>query len=287
MSAAPATRRGGGLSLATRVPRILMGLSLLFAWASLSSVTRVSGLPHAYGPSAWLPLAPLTSGPGFALVSVVFAGACLAFVLGRRAPVAAALIVALLVLMSHLQSAQWAPDAHHANRAVVLPGAAMVAWWLARWRSRGQGVGAADAAGVEAACGITAACYSFAGWSKVSGSGLEWASGPNLAMHLMVHSYGSVEPLRALRQGLAELPALCAFFGHGTLLIECSFGLFLVPRLRRLYATAAVLMHLGIALVMGLHHYDWMLMVAGLGFSSPSTRGAASASGSPPGPGAG
>ena len=247
--------------------RICIGLSLLATWGSFGRILDIQGTPHPRGLSALIELSFLTTAPGALVASAVFLLATGALVL-RRWPVAsAAVVVLLLVLGGHIQAAQWPPEAQQANRAIVLPGAALVAWIVAflSARQQGQDTEQADATGIDAACGIAAACYTLAGLGKLLGSGMAWASGSNLSMHIMVHSYGSLPFLREFRQAVADTPALCAVAGTGTLLIECSFFLFVFPRLRRAYALAAVAMHLGIAAAMGLHHYDWMFMVLGLG----------------------
>ena len=201
----------------------------------------------------------------------LFVVATAAFVWGWRPLRAALLVAGLLALAAHLQSAQWAPGSHQANRAVVLPGAALVAYALGGLLARRQGRTAAqvdaevDAVGVDAACGVAAACYAIAGGNKLLSSGLSWASDANLSMHMMVHSFGSAPGLGPLRQAVATTPWIASVAGAGTLLIECGFVLFVAPRLRRPLAAAAVVMHLGIGVAMGLHHYDWMFFVLGLG----------------------
>ena len=255
--------------------RVFIGLSLLATWGTLSSVVRTVGLPHARGLSALVPLGSVTTTPAAIAFTAVFLLAVAAFVARLRPLAATLVIVGLLALGGHVQSAQWAPQADFAHRALVLPGAGLTAWLLAAAiaRRRGAAPEAADQVGIEAACGVAAACYTIAGMNKLLGSGLGWASGENLSMHMMVHSFGSLPALLDLRTAVATEPVLASIAGTGTLLIEGTFFLFVFPRLRVPYALAAAGLHMGIAVGMGLHHYDWMFMVLGLGLlGSPALR---------------
>lgn len=249
---------------------LCLGLSLLATWGSLARSFGRAGLAYPHGLSALVDLSALSSGPAGWALGGLFVAATGAFVWGWRPVRAALALVALLALAAHLQSAQWAPDSHQANRAVVLPGAGLVAYALGSLLAarRGKSAAEAEAVGLDAACGVAAACYGIAGANKLLGSGFDWASEANLSMHMMVHSFGSAPGLGPLRQAVATTPWIASAAGTGTLLIECGFVLFVVPRLRRPLALAAVAMHLGIGVAMGLHHYDWMFFVLGLGLLS-------------------
>ena len=249
------------------LPRTLLVLGLLATWGSLVRVLQVEGVPHPRGLSSLLPLDVLVSVPGFVLCTGLFVGAAAAFLWRRWEGWAAVLMVLLYGVLGHLQSAQWVLEARQANRALVLPGAALIVYVLVRtWvLRRGGGRARADAWGLEGACGVAAACYTLAGTSKLLGSGTGWAEGSNLALHVAVHAHNGVASLLPLRMAVAESLVLCEVFGTLTLTVEATFFLFVFPALRRPYALAAAAMHVGIALVMGLHHYDWMLVVLGLG----------------------
>jgi hypothetical protein len=259
-----------------RLPRIALGLGLFIAWGSLSSrLLGVEGTPHPFGLSAWIDLGWATRPASWLALSGVYLSALLAFVLRRCEGLAGALLVALLALGAHIGAAQWPGDAG-ANRAVLLPGGACLAYLVGRigsLRRTGATAARAEAAGIEAACGVAAACYTLAGLNKVVGSGLSWASGGNLAMHIYTHSDSGVAWLRAFREGVASHPEICTVLGVGTILIECSFVLFILRRLRPLYGLLATAMHLSIALIMGLHHHEWMLTALGLAFyrAAPET----------------
>ncbi|MDP2307823.1 MAG: hypothetical protein Q8P18_17490 [Pseudomonadota bacterium] len=235
--------------------RVLVGLSLVLAWASLAKVLRVEGLPHPRGLAALVDLSVLVSPVAIGASSIVYAVALAAFVLGRRPDVAAAVLIGLLALGGHLQACQW-PDGVGANGALTLPGAALSAWWLAR-RFGGT-------SGREAACGIVAAAYPLAALSKVTSSGLEWAGAGNLSLHIASQSYVGWSALQPLRLAAAGSPALCGALGVGTLIIEAGVIAFVWAPARLPLAALVAAMHVGIALLMGLHHYEWMLVVLGL-----------------------
>lgn len=249
--------------------RVLLAIGLLATWASLGRVLQVEGLPFPRGLSAWVPLDVLVSPAGFGVLTLLFVAATVAFTIRRHEGHAAAAMAVLCALGGHLQASQWSLDASQANRSLVLPGAALVvyvavrSWVLRQGTDRDQ----ADAWGLEGACGVAAACYTLAGVSKLLGSGTAWAEGSNLAMHVAVHAHGGAQALLPLRLAIADNLDLCQVFGTLTLTVEATFFLFVIRSLRRPYALAAAGMHVGIALVMGLHHYDWMFVVLGLGFA--------------------
>jgi hypothetical protein len=234
--------------------RVFVGVSLLFAWGSLAQILTVRGLPHPRGLAALVDLSYLVQPGGAAIATVVYLLALVAFVMGRRMDFAALVMIALLATGTHLQACQWPPGVG-VNGATTLPGAALTAWWITR--RFGQ-------TGREAACGIVAAAYPLAALSKLTSSGLVWASAGNLSLHIASQSYVAWPALQPLRLAAADSPTLCGALGIGTLVIEGGVLAFLWAPARLPIAMLVVAMHLGIALLMGLHHYDWMFMVVGL-----------------------
>lgn len=221
------------------------------------------------GPAAWAPF-PLELPaflPGlFGLLHLLALGAFL----GRRAPrLGAGALFLLLALGSTLVEWQWPPGVGVDN-GLSLPALSALAWAIG---------------GREAACGTVAAGYSLAALSKLHGSGLGWATGLNLAQHISTHAWDGAPALLEARLALAASVPLCTALGAATFLIEGSAVLFLLPALRRPWALAAAAMHLGIALVMDLHHYDWMLVTLGLAFGHGSRGGGGTAGGGPKRPG--
>jgi hypothetical protein len=250
MSAAKALQTGG----------------LLLAWASLSRVLQVDGLPHAPAPLGGLTF--LTQPGPATLCSLAFAVAAYGYVCNRAADLAMAVMAGLLALGAALQRWQW-PGEEGVNGAVMLPGAALVASLLAR---RLSPAARRDAAGVEAAAGIVAASYVLAGLSKLSTSGWGWTGQPNLGVHILAQGYAGLGALGPLREAVAQSALACRLLGVGTLTIELGAIVFLWPSLRRGWAATAVAMHLGISLLMGLHHYDWLLTVLGVAAEARSWR---------------
>jgi hypothetical protein len=276
---------GGGLpvSEARRKPgptaspgaRAVLALGLVLGWASLGRLLLVDGLPHAPWGLDGLPM----NGAVAATATVVFVLALGAFLIERRpdlaydAPLAtrggtgegthvslfapqdlgAIGLVALFALGTTAMEWQSAPGMG-INGATTLPGATLLAWWIAR-RMRNDGV--------EAACGVVGACYALAAMSKVYTSGFAWASAGNIALQIATQAWLAPEPLRALRLAVASLPELCSFVGIATLFIEGGAILFVLPRARLPMAALIVAMHLGISALMGLHHYDWMFTALG------------------------
>jgi hypothetical protein len=147
------------------------------------------------------------------------------------------------------------------NGATMLPGAALLASWVARRTT--SNIQERDRRGVEAACGIVGACYAVAVSSKLWTSGFGWASAGNIGMQIATEAYLAPEPLRSLRLAAAASPALCATVGTATLFIEGGTLLFVLPAARVPMCVLLVGMHLGISVLMGLHHYDWMFTAVG------------------------
>lgn len=227
--------------------RVLIGLSLFAAWASLGRILRVDGVPYPHGLSAIVDLSFLTRTPAAVVATLVYAAAVVAFLRGSRG--AAAIVVTLLALGTHLQECQWPGDAG-VNGSPILPGAAVAAW--------------AIAGSAEAACGIVGAVYLLAGTSKILASGLAWAGGANLAIHIVSHAYEGLPALLPFRLAIADSPALCSAFGVATLILECGAVVFVVPAARKPMAVVLSAMHIGIGLLMGLHHYEFVFLVLGL-----------------------
>ncbi|GDX80615.1 hypothetical protein LBMAG42_24260 [Deltaproteobacteria bacterium] len=248
-----------------RAGRLVVGLGLAMAWASLGRVLRVEGLPYApFG----LDALPMNAGIG-GVASVVFVAAWLAFVRDWRADRAAGALVTLLALGAQAQRWQ-APADTGVNGATMLPGAALFAWWVARRTARDPL--AREERGIEAACGLVAACYTVAVASKLYMSGLGWASPGNIGLQIATQAYLAPEPIQSLRLAAASSGLLCGALGVGTILIEGGAILFIFPAIRAPIAALLVAMHVGIAVLMGLHHYDWMFTAVGWALVSAASR---------------
>lgn len=249
----------------TRLGRWCVGLGLLAAWGSLARVTHVDGLPYAPAGLARLPVNAWVTGAATLGYLVTW----VAFVRGRRPDTAAAVLVALLAAGTQVMAWQ-APGDTGANGATMLPGAALLAWWVGR--RVGDTPDDRDRNGVEAACGVVAAAYVVAVASKLHLSGLDWASAGNLGLQIATQGHLVGEPLQSLRLAAAASPALCSALGVATILIEGGAVFFVVPAARLPLATLLVAMHLGISVLMGLHHYDWMFTAVGWALVSAGAR---------------
>ncbi|MES2640250.1 MAG: hypothetical protein V4850_12225 [Myxococcota bacterium] len=248
-----------------RAGRFGVGLGLLMAWASFGKVLWVDGMPYApYGLDAVPMNAAVVAG-----ATLVFLAAFVAFQRRRAEDVASVVIVLLFALGTQVMAWQ-APPRMGVNGATMLPGAALLAWWLAR-RTVRRGP-ERERRGIEAACGIVAACYTVAVVSKLYTSGPGWASAGNIAMQITTQAHFAPEPLHAARLAAAASPTLCAALGIGTLLIEGGALLFVVPAARVPLSVLIVAIHLGISLLMGLHHYDWMFTAVGWALISGTGR---------------
>lgn len=248
-----------------RASRALQAVGLLFAWASLARVQRVEGVPHAPAALQWL--GPLTHPVAAAAVTVVFALLLGWFVVrGGQATMVA--LAALLAAGAAVQGWQW-PGDEGANGAVMLPGAALVAMAVARGMVPPE---RRDRAGIDAAAGLVAACYLLAGVAKLGGSGWAWTSQANLGVHILAQGYGGLGELEPLRTWVAGSPVVCRALGVGTLVIELGAVAFLRPGLRAVWAIGALFLHVGISLLMGLHHYDWLFTVLAVAVGSRSCR---------------
>lgn len=246
--------------------RALVAAGALLAGLGLFVRLRWDGLSHPRGVAGLVDLGWLAHAPAQVALAVLLVVALAAFV--RWGGAAAALLAGgVLLLSAWLHAWQWPPGSGVDN-GVTLPAATLLAW----------GVGAfladplqARRAGREAACGVVAAAYLLAVASKLHGSGPGWASGQNLALHIAIHDAGGW--LSPLRQWVVDSPRVTGLLGVGTLLIEGAAPLFLWERCRRPWAVLAVGLHVGISLLMGLHHYDWLLVVLGLASRPPAAGG--------------
>jgi hypothetical protein len=231
-----------------RVGWTLIALSLALTWLSTARVLRIEGLPYPHGLASCVDLSFLVQPAGAAVATTLYV---------------VCLVAGLLALVTHLASCQ-SPSDLGTSHATTMGGATMFAFVLAQAVLRRRDEAVRARAGLEAMVGITAACYVVAGASKLSTSGLAWADGSHLALHIASHAAASTSSLATFRLAVASHAALLTPLAIGTLLIECSFVLFVVPRLRAPYALLSTGMHLSISLLMGLHHEEWMLMVLGL-----------------------
>jgi hypothetical protein len=239
--------------------RVAIGLGLLLAFPIRP--TSVEGIAHPRGLSSWIDLSLLSTTAATVVLGLAYLSAVTAFVLRKRQGAAGTAAVLVLALAVHVTETQWPRGSGHHNGA-MLPGAALAAYVVAWFASRRENIA------LEASAGIVGAAYALAGLSKVTGSGLAWAHGENVALHIATHSQSGAAWLRDFRMNVADSTWLCTGLGAGTLLIECTFLVFVWKRARKPYAIAAATMHGGISLLMGLHHFDWLFLALGVAWAS-------------------
>ena len=264
-----------GQRLRLGLPRVCLALGLLFAWAAQSNVLYVDGIPYASGLTALLPMEMLVTPVGFGVATLIYVVCALRWA-GWRDTRAGWVAVVLMWVMVDIDLHQW-PDDVGGNKAVVLPGAAVMAWNIADAVAARRGASAAQRErwGLEAACGVAAMGYFIAGVSKLHYSGLAWLTGGAMSIQIMSYATQGAAALIPFRLAVADQLWLCALFAWATIFIECGFLLFVLGWMRKPLSTLATLMHLGIALVMGLHHHDWMFMELGLAWYAVAPDGVA------------
>lgn len=108
---------------------------------------------------------------------------------------------------------------------------------------------------------VVALAYFFVGFQKLRFSGLEWATSDNLRWILYSSSDSQGDP-NSIALFVADRAWLAHLLAAGTIFIELCFPLALfVPRLRWLFVPAAVSLHAGIWLAMGLDYSAQALTV--------------------------
>lgn len=105
--------------------------------------------------------------------------------------------------------------------------------------------------------------YLFAGFGKLLGD--SWWSGTAMWGALGNYEYQSLD-----MTWLAAWPLVINFLSHLTIVWECSYAVFVWPRLTRPIVLAlAVPLHLGIAICMGMITFGLVMLIGNLAFVSP------------------
>lgn len=106
--------------------------------------------------------------------------------------------------------------------------------------------------------------YLFAGTGKLFGE--TWWNGTAMWLSFANYEYRSMD-----MTWLASHPYILDFLTHLTIVWECSYIVFVWPRLTRpLVIALAVPLHLGIALCMGMITFGLVMLIANLAFVSPA-----------------
>lgn len=107
--------------------------------------------------------------------------------------------------------------------------------------------------------------YFFTAYQKLRISGLDWVTSDNLRWVLVEGKVSGRAPTDAVAAMLISWPLVCKLLAGLTLLTELSAPMVLAfSRTRPWFLLAAVALHGGIWLMMGLDYWGWMLTVAAL-----------------------
>ncbi len=246
-------------------PRLLIAIGIFTAAGSLHGAFSTRTIEYPRGISALIPLDFLLTPIAMVLLVTLFLAALTSWTMGIREEPSGWTVVVLLALGLHLSLGHHPID-EVSNRAVNLPGAGLAAYLIWRKIARMQGDHSRqNRIGFDAFCGIAAICYALAGANKIWAPGVAWATGVNLANHITTHALLGSPIMLDLRLWVASQEVVCMLLGVGTLVIECGFVLFILRKYRPILSILAVVFHLSIGLIVGLHHPDWMFTVAGLG----------------------
>jgi hypothetical protein len=115
---------------------------------------------------------------------------------------------------------------------------------------------------VRAALVVVAFAYFFSGLAKIISSGPGWALSDNLQNVLYAATLTDRPPTDAVAAFVADRALLAQVVAVGTLAVELGFLTVLWrPRLRPWFAAAAVGLHTGIWLTLGLDYWSWVVTV--------------------------
>ena len=125
---------------------------------------------------------------------------------------------------------------------------------------------------------VVGVVYLATGLQKLAHGGLGWVTGDNLRWVLYWGADSGRAPTDTVALAIADRPWLCHTLAAGVILIELSAVLVLMSRRRApWFVVAAIALHGGIWLTLGLDYWAWILTVAALAlpwdrwFAAPST----------------
>jgi hypothetical protein len=115
---------------------------------------------------------------------------------------------------------------------------------------------------VRAALVVVAFAYFFSGLAKLISSGPGWVFSDNLQNILYAATLTDRPPTDVVAAFVAERALLAQLVAAGTLVVEIGFITVLwLPRLRPWFAAAAVGLHTGVWLTLGLDYWSWVVTV--------------------------
>lgn len=116
---------------------------------------------------------------------------------------------------------------------------------------------------ITAALVALASVYFLCGYQKLVHSGLAWVTGDNMRWILYDAAAGDRAPTAAFATAIADRPRAAHLTAAGLLGIELAFPIVVfVRRVRIPFAVAAVVLHTGTWLTLGLDYWSWSLVAA-------------------------
>jgi hypothetical protein len=149
---------------------------------------------------------------------------------------------------------------HHQVVVILAAVPLLLAPTAVTWRDRAEDARSGWPAKV--AMVVVAGAYFFCGLGKVLESKLAWVTSDNVAWILASGVRSSKPPTDGIARFIVDHDLLAHAVALGTIGIELTFVLVLFrPSLRPAYAAAAVALHTGIWLTLGLDYWSWVAAV--------------------------
>jgi hypothetical protein len=258
-----------------RLAALRIGLCALLAWRlAIGDFTFVADQPEPlFQPVSFMKLLPEMPSHGVAIVlQIAGVAAALLAAAGLWTRASLPLAFACALILNGMLNATG--KIVHNDVLLLLclvplvaaPSAASAAWSVSLRRRKARSR-VAPAAGeafgwpVRTAMIVVALAYFFVGFQKLRFSGLEWIISDNLRWALYASSDSQAEP-NAIALFVADRAWLAHLMAAGTVFVELCFPLALAfPKLRWLFVPAAVSLHAGIWLAMGLDYSAQALTV--------------------------
>jgi hypothetical protein len=178
---------------------------------------------------------------------------------GRRVRLAFAATWVSFVFLEGLIDSR-AKISHHQIPVILAAVPLLLAPAVASWRDRDDD--ARTGWPPRVAMVVVAGVYFFCGFAKLMKSGPAWFTSDNLRWVMASGARSAKPPTQAVAQFIADHDLLAHALALGTLAIELSFLLVLFrARLRPVYVAAAVSLHVGIWVTLGLDYWSWVAAV--------------------------
>ena len=258
-----------------RLAALRIGLCALLAWRlAIGDFTFVADQPAPlFQPVSFMKLLPEMPSHGVAVVlQIAGVAAALLAAAGLWTRASLPLAFACALILNGMLNATG--KIVHNDVLLLLclvpllaaPSAASSAWSLSLRRRRArtrEAPAAGEAFGwpIRTAMIVVALAYFFVGFQKLRFSGLEWITSDNLRWALYASSDSQAGP-NPIALFVADRAWLAHLMAAGTVFVELCFPLALAfPKLRWIFVPAAVSLHAGIWLAMGLDYSAQALTV--------------------------